>query len=141
MPTAIELRECRPEDVDAVLQLWRRANVVPGPTDRPDALLARLRHEDGLFLVAVDGDRLVGSLIGSWDGWRAGHARLAVDPGHRRRGVATRLVEEVERRQRALGAERSSIRVFHNEDGAVAFWTALGYQAEPDESVFKKGLN
>ena len=140
MPTAIELRECRPDDVDAVLQLWRRADAVPRPTDRPDALLRRIEHDDGLFLVAVDGDRLVGSLIGSWDGWRAGHARLAVHPEYRRHGIATRLVEELERRQRALGAERSTIRVFHNEDGAVAFWTALGYEAEPDESVYAKDL-
>ena len=100
----------------------------------------RIAHDDGLFLLAVDGDRVAGSLIGSWDGWRAGHARLAVDPAYRRRGIATWLVEEVERRQRALGAERSSIRVFHHEDGAAAFWTALGYRAEADESVYAKDL-
>ena len=44
------------------------------------------------------------------------------------------------RRQRALGAKRSSIRVFHHEDGAVAFWTALGYHPEADESVYAKDL-
>ena len=119
MPAAIELRECRLEDADTVLDLWRRAGAVPRPTDHPEALRKRIAHDDGLFLLAVDGDRVAGSLIGSWDGWRAGHARLAVDPEYRRRGVATRLVEEVERRQRALGAGRRSVRGVHHEDGAV----------------------
>ena len=123
-----------------MLSLWRRAEAVPRPTDRPDALRQRIQHGDGLFLVAVDGDRVIGSLIGSWDGWRAGHARLAVDPEYRRRGIATRLIGEVERRQLALGAERSTIRVFHNEPGAVAFWISLGYLADPDESIYVKGL-
>ncbi len=113
----------------------------PAADRPPEALRTRIAHDDGLFLLAVDGDRVAGSLIGSWDGWRAGHARLAVDPEYRRRGIATRFVEEVERRQRALGAERSSIRVFHLEDGAVAFWTALGYLPEPDESIYAKGLD
>ncbi len=140
MPAEIELRECRLENVDTVLDLSRRAGAVPRPTDHPKALRTRIAHDDGLFLLAVDGDRVAGSLIGSWDGWRAGHARLAVDPEYRRRGIATRLVEEVERRQRALGAKRSSIRVFHHEDGAVAFWTALGYHPEADESVYAKDL-
>ncbi len=140
MATSIRLKECRDEDAAAVLALWRRAEAVPRPTDRPDALRQRIQHDDGLFLVAVDGDRVVGSLIGSWDGWRAGLARLAVDPEYRRRGIATRLVAEVERRQLALGAERSTIRVFHNEPGAVAFWTSLGYVADPDESIYVKGL-
>ncbi|MDA1062511.1 MAG: GNAT family N-acetyltransferase [Chloroflexi bacterium] len=66
--------------------------------------------------------------------------RRSVDPALRRGGVATRLVEEVERRMRALGAERVPIRVFHREPGAVAFWEALGYVAEPDESIFAKSI-
>lgn len=41
---------------------------------------------------------------------------------------------------RALGAERVPIRVFHREPGAVAFWEALGYVAEPDESIFAKSI-
>jgi ribosomal protein S18 acetylase RimI-like enzyme len=44
-----------------------------------------LRRDRRLFLLAWDNSRLVGSLIGGWDGWRASMARLAVDPAYRRR--------------------------------------------------------
>ena len=122
MADEVLLRACAAADIEAVLELWRRAGAVPRPSDQAEALRARIAHDDGLFLLAVEGSRVVGSLIGAWDGWRGGHYRLAVDPAVRRRGVATRLVEEVERRMLALGAERVAIRVFHGEPGAVAFW-------------------
>ena len=132
MVAEVLLRACAVADTEAVIELWRRAGAVPRPSDRAEALRARIAHDDGLFLLAVEGGRVVGSLIGAWDGWRGGHYRLAVDPAVRRRGVATRLVEEVERRMRALGAERVAIRVFHGEPGAIAFWEALGYRPEPN---------
>src|SRR5919202_5857534 len=102
--STIELRACRPEDVDAVLALWQRAEAVPRPTDRPDALLRRLERDPQLFVLAWDGDRLVGSLMGGWDGWRGQVYRLAVDPAYRRRGIARRLFEAVEAPPRGLGA-------------------------------------
>lgn len=138
--SGIELRECTTADVDAVLQLWRRANAVPRPTDRPDALLKRIAHGDSLFLVATANGGIVGSLIGAWDGWRGGLYRLAVDPDFRRQGIATRLVLEVEARLRLAGAERVPIRVFHSEPGAIEFWRSLGYAPEPDEAIFVKSL-
>src|SRR5947208_14875897 len=100
------LRACRDEDITAVLALWQRAEAVPRPTDRPDALLRRLQRDRELFMLAWDGERLVGSLMGGWDGWRGGMYRLAVDPAYRRQGIAGRLGEAVEDRLRALGAER-----------------------------------
>jgi ribosomal protein S18 acetylase RimI-like enzyme len=137
---AIVLRECAAADVDAVLALWQRADAVPRPTDRPDALLKRIAYGDSLFLVATAGEQIVGSLIGGWDGWRGGLYRLVVDPQFRRRGIATRLVREVEARLRLAGAERVPIRVFHEEPGAVEFWRSLGYEPDPDEAIFAKSL-
>src|SRR6266581_2965739 len=102
----ITLRACRDHDVEAVLALWQRAEAVPRPTDRSDALLRRLERDRELFVLAWDGERLVGSLMGGWDGWRGQMYRLAVDPGYRRRGIARRLVELVEACMRELGAER-----------------------------------
>jgi ribosomal protein S18 acetylase RimI-like enzyme len=139
MPVVV-LRECTAADVDAVLLLWQRANAVPRPTDRPDALLKRIAHGDSLFLVATVNERIVGSLMGAWDGWRGGIYRLAVDPDFRRIGVATRLVREVEARLTLAGAERVPIRVFHGEPGAINFWRSVGYEPDPDEAIFVKSL-
>ncbi len=120
--------------------MWRAADAVPSPTDDLDALERRLAHGDGLFVVAEADGRLVGTLIGGWDGWRAGLYRLAVHPQWRRRGIATRLIGEVEARLGHLGARRISLRVFHDSPGAIELWRSVGYHALPEESVFAKNL-
>jgi ribosomal protein S18 acetylase RimI-like enzyme len=121
------VREARREDCPAVLDLWRQAEAVPSSTDTPGELERLIGEDRGLFLVAEDSGRLVGSIIGGWDGWRGNMYRLAVVPDHRRRGLARALVAEVERRLRARGARRVTALVVKSEEEALAFWEAVGY--------------
>ena len=92
--------------MEKVLDLWRRAAAEPSVTDDPDALRRKLDRDRSLFVLAWDRSRLVGSLIGGWDGWRGHMYRLAVDRACRRRGIARRLVKNVEAHLRRLGAVR-----------------------------------
>jgi ribosomal protein S18 acetylase RimI-like enzyme len=138
--STVELRPCRPEDVDAVLALWQRAEAVPRPTDRPDALHRRLERDRELFILAWDGGRLIGSLMGGWDGWRGQMYRLAIDPEYRRQGIARQLVDAVEAGLRARGAERITSLVFTHEPGAAAFWQQAGYQPDPATERYTKDL-
>ena len=59
--------------------------------------------------MALAGDRIVGTAIVTWDGWRAGIWRLAALAEWRRGGVARALFTEAERRLRATGARRISV--------------------------------
>src|SRR2546422_10765996 len=102
----ILLRSCRARDVKQVLELWRRAGTEPSVTDDPGSLRRRLRRDRNLFVLAWDRGRLVGSLIGGWDGWRGHMYRLAVDPGCRRGGIARRLGANGEGRPPEPGAGR-----------------------------------
>jgi len=121
------LREACREDCPAVLDLWRHAEAIRSSTDSPQELERLVAEGRGLFLVAEAGGRLVGSIIGGWDGWRGSMYRLAVAPEFRRQGIARSLVAEVERRLRVQGARRMSVLVVKTEEEARAFWTAVGY--------------
>ena len=134
----ILLRPCRATDVEQVLELWRRAGAQPSVTDRPDALRRRLRRDRSLFVLAWDRDRLVGSLIGGWDGWRGHLYRLAVDPACRRRGIARRLVRDVEARLRKLGAIRIDGIVARGSRVGSAFWRELGYRCHAEVARYVK---
>ena len=122
----IVIRPCRREECPDVLALWEHAGAIPSPTDSLEELQRLVdQHGDG-FLVAVQQGRIVGSVIGGWDGWRGNIYRLAVAPEARRRGLARRLVQEAEHVMQTKGARRLSALVERHETHAVGFWDALG---------------
>ena len=127
MSRTYRIRECRHEDCPAVLDLWRRAEAIPSQTDTLDDLQRLVDEHGGLFLVAEEAERLVGTIIAGWDGWRGNMYRLAVLPEFRRRGIARFLVAEAERRLRAKGACRITALVVKSGEEAMAFWQAIGY--------------
>ncbi len=125
----IQIRQFRWADYDAVVAVWTAAG--------RDALLraelaAKLTRDPELFLVAeADGD-VVATVLGTFDGRRGWILRLAVHPAHRRRGTATRLVDELESRFRQLGCPRVNLLVMPDNLAGLRFWQALGYLPMPD---------
>jgi len=105
-----------------------------------DDLLWLLERDPDALLLADAAGEVVGSLIIGWDGWRGTFYRLAVDPAHRRRGLATRMVWAGEERLRALGAQRLNAIVESEEADAMAFWASAGYELQTARSRFVKNL-
>lgn len=135
----MELRPARADDVPAVLALWRAAEVVPSSTDDADSVRGLIaRDAEALLVAEIDGE-IVGSVCGTWDGWRGNLYRLAVHPGHRRKGIALKLVARAERRIAALGGRRISSIVVDGVEHAVAFWRAAGHERDDRVSRFVKG--
>ena len=133
------IREARSEDIDAILYLWRSIDRHTGLADRPEYLQAFLAFSPDLFLVAEADGRVIGTVLGGWDGWRANIARLSTDAGYRRRGVADALVREIERRLRAKGARRIYALVDRRSPPAMPFWEAAGYH--PNENIIQYSRN
>jgi ribosomal protein S18 acetylase RimI-like enzyme len=128
----IKIREARAEEVDEILSLWQATKSGPSVTDTPEHLRMFTREWPDLFLLAEYHGRLVGSIIGGWDGWRGHIYRLAVHPEFRRRGLARRLTSEIERRLRARGAVRIYALAATKQEMGVKFWEAVQYEKSRD---------
>ena len=135
------LRAADSRELGAVLTFWATAaENASRPPDTPGALAAlHLRDPDAL-IVAVEGDRIVGTIIAGWDGWRCHLYRLAVDPQRRRNGIGRALIEAAENRIRALGGTRIDAMVLDDNPGAHAIWAARDYHRQPDWSRWIKPL-
>jgi ribosomal protein S18 acetylase RimI-like enzyme len=93
------------DDLEGVLDLWRGAGlgVHLGPSDAPEEIRKKLTRDPDLFLVSEEQGRIVGAVMGGYDGRRGLVYHLAVRPDERRRGLGTTLMDELEQRLRSKG--------------------------------------
>jgi ribosomal protein S18 acetylase RimI-like enzyme len=125
----VNIRRATTEDVDALLDAWKRANAAPSVTDTPADVRRFLEQEQAIGLVAIDGAGTVeGSLFVTFDGWRGNFYRLTVTPAYRRQGVALALVAEGERWLQSVGARRLTALVEGDRTGSQSFWEAAGFE-------------
>jgi ribosomal protein S18 acetylase RimI-like enzyme len=121
------IRQARPDDFDAIIALWESIDRHTALPDRREYLETFHAFSPDLLLVAEAEGRIVGTVIGGWDAWRANIARLSTRPDVRRKGIAIALVREIERRLLAKGARRVYALVDKRSPPAIPFWESAGY--------------
>jgi ribosomal protein S18 acetylase RimI-like enzyme len=136
MTENVSIRPCRTQDVEVVLELWRQADATPSVTDNADDLRRAVPNSPAHVLVAEAGGRLIGSIIGMFDGWRGNIYRLAIHPDFRRHGVARALVADIEKKLAERGAKRITALVEKDHPLAMDFWEAVGYCV--DERIVRR---
>ena len=124
------LRGARPDEVDSVLSFWTAAAEGKSVSDDRAGVLGLIERDPDALLLALDGDRIVGSVIAGFDGWRCHLYRLAVAPDRRREGIGGRLIAAAERRFAGFGGRRADAMVLERNSTAHAAWSAAGYARE-----------
>ena len=138
---AVTIAEFAMDDYPVVHVLWQRGDLWMRPSDGPEALLLKLSRDPELFLVARDaGGRVVGTVMGGWDGRRAYVYHLAVLPQRRRQGIADALMDELEGRFRRLGALKAKTQILLGNEASRVFFARRGYLREVDCEPWGKEL-
>lgn len=125
----ITIRPFEWTDFDAVTTVWEAAG--RDVLTRTE-LEVKLTRDPELFLVASAEGEIAGVVLGTYDGRRGWILRLAVHPGHRRKGIASQLVKELEDRFERIGCPRVNLLVMPDNKAGLRFWQALGYLPYPD---------
>jgi ribosomal protein S18 acetylase RimI-like enzyme len=142
LPQDLILREFQfPRDYIDVLTLW--GNAGPGihlrRSDELDEIAKKLQRDPDLFLVAESAGRIIGSVLGGFDGRRGLVYHLAVDHPQRKKGLGTALMTELERRMQQKGCIRTYLLVTRDNEDAIRFYQAQGWE-EMDLLIFGKNL-
>ena len=128
----MKIREFSIKDFAAVSQLWRRSGFEVRPGDSKEELRRKLERDSDLFLVAEKDSKIVGAVIGAWDGRRAWIYHLAVDPRFRRKHIASKMLREVERRLGEKGVPKVNAQVFAWNVPSLNLFESLGYKKQSD---------
>lgn len=116
------------DDEDAVVALWEESGLTRPWNDPRADIRRKLTVQPELFLVAVEGERVVGSVMAGYDGHRGWLYYLATAASHRGQGIGRRLVAEAERLLEAMGCPKVQLMVRPDNTGARGFYDELGYE-------------
>ena len=135
----MEIRPYSECDEEQVVALWREVFPDAPPWNDPARDIAHKRAvQPDLFLLAIEGERVVGTVMAGDDGHRGWLHLVAVSPRSRRLGVGRRLVVEAEGRLAARGCPKVNLQVRSGSQSALEFWERLGYGREERVSFGKR---
>ena len=91
---AIQIRKMDNRDYQQAYELW---DALPGiglsSADKPEALRTFLTRNPNTCFAAMDGERLIGTILGGSDGRRGYLYHLAVHADYQKQGIGAELVQ------------------------------------------------
>jgi len=130
----VAFRPYEAADFAAVTRLWHEAGLHPSQSDTPDRLARKQLRDPELFILAIANGRVVGSVMGSYDGRRGWINKLAVLPECLGQDIGVRLLAEAERRLQAIGCEKVNLLIENDNAKVVGYYKRHGYAT--DDLIF-----
>lgn len=120
---------------EEVVTLWQRSGLKLSRSDTQEGIQRKLERDGELFLIAfTDDGKIVGAVMGSYDGRRGWINHLAVDPLCQGQDLGTSLMLELELRLAALGCDKINLLIEPENSRVQAFYGKLGFMQ--DELIF-----
>lgn len=127
-----------------MVELWKRAGLPFKPMGRDSRRMieTQMKAFPEFFIGAFHGDKLVGVVIGSYDGRMKGWInRLAVDPAYRRQGIAQQLISHAEKALEKRGAAIFCALIETPNEESVRLFQKMGYVTHEEMLYVTKRKN
>lgn len=136
----IGIRRLTINDYDQMVQLWNSCGLPFRPLGRDSkkAVASQMKADPNFFLGAFQDSHLIGTVIISCDGRKGWINRLAVDPEHRRKGIAKTLIAEAEKVLRERGIRVFCVLIKDSSESSRNLFRKAGYKELKDIKYFSK---
>ena len=123
-------------------KLWAsmEKGVSLGRSDSSEEIQKKLARDPDLFLVAEENGRIIGTVIGGYDGRRGLLYHLAVAASFRGRGTGSRLMDEIQSRLRAKGCIRCYLMVTVDNPEGMHYYEKHGWERMDYVVTYAKNL-
>lgn len=134
----MQIRRFETKDELAVKRLWDLCSLTRPWNDPSKDIARKLQVQPGWFLVGVLGEQIIATIMIGYDGHRGSVNYLAVDPGHRRKGLGKTLMAEAERLLREAGCPKLNLLVRSDNVDVKAFYERLGFKEDAVVNLGKR---
>lgn len=139
-PSMKTIRIYQEEDRKDVLALWQECNLIRSKNDPKKDLGRKKGFGEELFLVLVNDDKIIGTVMGGYDGHRGIINYLGVHPNFRGNGLGRMLMQAVEKKLRALGCPQVNLLVWSDNTDVLKFYEKTDYNKANDIVLLRKRL-
>jgi ribosomal protein S18 acetylase RimI-like enzyme len=138
----IVYRRLKTSEIPTMLSMWKKSGlpIRERTRDSPKALRAEMKAGPQNFIGAFEGEELVGVVLATSDGRKGWINRLAVEPSHRHKGVALRLIQEAEEELLSRGIHLISGLIEKGNEASFALFAKAGYEITEDVIYVRKEL-
>ena len=134
----MNIREFILSDTTDVISLWEKCELtVPWNNPKKD-IDRKMKVNPELFLVVEENNKIIGSIMGGYDGHRGWINYLAVCPGNRKKGIGKKLMSSIEKKFKEKGCPKINLQVRENNTEAIDFYHAIGYSVDKTISFGKR---
>jgi len=137
------IRKMTIADYDSLIALWKEGNIPYRPQGRDSKKNIRwqLQQTNCLYFVAEDEGKMVGAILGTHDGRKGWINRLIIISSYRQKGIAKRLIEEIEHRLAIVGINIVACLIEDWNTASMQVFKQLGYTKHTDIFYFSKRKN
>ena len=130
-------------DYDSLIALWKEGNIPYRPQGRDSKknIQWQLQQANCLYFVAQDKGKIIGAILGTHDGRKGWINRVIITSSYRQRGIAKRLIEEIEHRLAAVGINIVACLIEDWNVASMHVFKQLGYTKHTDILYFSKRKN
>jgi ribosomal protein S18 acetylase RimI-like enzyme len=128
----------KPEYETAVIELWRKCNLTLPQNDPKKDIARKLKVNPELFLVGVEGNKVIATVMGGYEGHRGWVNYLGVDPAYRKKGLGRQMIESIEKILLERGCPKINLQVLANNTEAMTFYERIGYKKDEVVSFGKR---
>lgn len=139
----IQFRSMVIEDYDQVSALWARIRGfgIRSIDDSREGVTRFLKRNPETSVVALDGDKVVGSILCGHDGRQACFYHVCVDENYRKQGIGRRMAQICADTLRADHINRVYLIAFKKNEAGNAFWHKIGWERREDRNYYELFLN
>jgi len=127
-----------PEFQDAVVNLWRKCNLIVPQNDPVEDIRKKLDFQPDLFFIGLLDGKVIGSIMVGYEGHRGWMNYLAVTPEFQRRGYGKKLVQKAVDELKRIGCLKLNLQVRRSNTSVIDFYKHLGFKEDDVVSLGKR---
>lgn len=120
------------ENYENIVQLWKKTDLTITSSDSREQVERMLKLNPEFFLISKIDEKVIGVVMGGFDGRRGYVHHLAIDPKYQKKGFGRLLIDELMKKFREKKIHKVHLFIEKRNKDVISFYQKLGWVMRND---------